>query len=97
MPFCGGGKLFDCRLKSGRIIRLFVRPDPFLRTFVQYLVAFYNRPEGASDSTLVNQIVLEKCGKFGHHRLNRSGEIAPEAVGSGNFDSFFCYNFLPKV
>ena len=59
---------------------------------MQYLVAFCNQQEGASDvisGRPVRQIVLEKCVKFGHPRLNCSREILPKAVGSGIFDSFF--------
>ena len=55
---------------------------------MQYLAAFYNQPERASDvisGTLVRQIVLEKCVKFGPPRLNLSREIPPEAIGSSIF------------
>ena len=40
----------DSRLKSGRIIRLFVRLSPILGTFVQYLIAFCSRLEEAIDA-----------------------------------------------
>ena len=87
-------------LNSGRIFRFSVRVGPVLPTLVQYLVAVCNRPEGASDvmsSRFVRAIVLEKFVKFGHHRLNRSREILPEAVGRGIFDSFFRYNIRPEA
>ena len=38
----------DYKLNSGRIIRFFVQPDPFLCTFTQYLITFCSRPEAAS-------------------------------------------------
>ena len=59
--------------------------------FVQYLIAFCNPLEAASDvisGAFVRHIVLEKCGKFRDHCLNRYREIPPEAVGSGNVESF---------
>ena len=60
--------------------------------FVQYLVAFCNRPEGVSDvisGRFAREVVVEKCVKYGHPRLKRSREIPPEAVGSCIFYSFF--------
>ena len=55
------------RLNSGRIIRLFARAGPILRTCVQYLMTFFSRPEAASDvisGRFVMPIVLDKCVKF---------------------------------
>ena len=66
---------------------------------MQHLVAFRNRPEGASDvisGRCVRQIVLEKCIKFSRPGLNRSQEIPSEAIRSGIFD-IFRYNFRPEV
>ena len=64
---------------------------PVLRTFVQYSVAFYARPLAAGDvilsGTFVGQIVLDKRVKFRDRCLNGSGEIPPEADGSGIFDT----------
>ena len=71
-----------------------------MRTCAQYLVAFCNRLERASDvisGKFVRQIAAEKCVKFSHPRLNDSGEILPETIGIGNFDSFFRYKFRSEV
>ena len=73
----------DSRLNNGRIIRLFVRPEPFCVLFLQYLIAFCIKPEAASDvtsDTFMRQIVLDKCVKFHDPCLNCSREIPPEAV-----------------
>ena len=53
---------------------------PVLRTFVQHLIAFCNRPETASQgisSRCMGPRVLGKCVQFLDHRFNRSGEILP--------------------
>ena len=44
-------KFDDSMLNNGRVIRLFDRPDPFLRPCVQHIIAFFSRPERASDVT----------------------------------------------
>ena len=59
---------------------------------MQYLVTFFNRPEGGSDvvsGRYIRLIAIERFVKFGDPYLNRYGEIPPEAVGSGIFDSYF--------
>ena len=62
-----------------------------LRIFVQYLVAFCSRPEGASDvisSRFVRLAVPNKPVKCCDPCLNRSPKIRPEAVGGCSFESF---------
>ena len=73
-------ELFDCSADRTRV-----------RSFVQYLVTFYSRPETASEvisDRFVGSIVADKPVKFCHPRLNRSRGILPEAVGGGIFDGF---------
>ena len=57
---------------------------PVLRiTFVQDLIAFYNRPEATSDvisGKFVGPVVRDNRVEFGGPRLNPSREIQPEAV-----------------
>ena len=63
-----------------------------LHTSVQYLIAFYNRPEAASDvisGRFVRLAIPDKCVKFHNPRLNRSLEIWPIAVRGDIFDRFF--------
>ena len=63
----------------------------FLRTFVQYLIALWNRHEPASSvisGTFVGPIVPDKPVKFRDPCLNHSREILPEAVGGGIFQFF---------
>ena len=67
---------------------------------MQYLVAFCNRLEGASDiisGDFVRQIFLDKVVKLGDPCLNRSREIPPRTVPGGIFDSCFHHNFRPEV
>ena len=62
-----------------------------IRTFVLYLVAFYDRPEIASgviSGSFVRSIVREKRLKFRARSLNLSREIPPDAPGGGIFDCF---------
>ena len=64
---------------------------PVLRTFVQYLIAFFGRPEAAIDvicGAFVGQIVFDKDVKFRDPCLNRCREILPEAVRGCIDDSF---------
>ena len=80
----------DSRLNSGRIIRL-CPAGPVLRTFVEYLITFYSRPEAASDvisGMFVGPVVRDKSVKSHDPSLNRSREIPPEAVGGGIFNCF---------
>ena len=59
---------------------------PVLHTFVQYLIAFGSRREATSgviSDRFVRLIVADKSMKFRDPRLNRSGEIRPEAVIRG--------------
>ena len=65
---------------------------PILRTFMQYLSAFCSRLEEASDAIsgrFVGLTLPDECEKFRNPELNRSGEIPPEAVRNGIFDSLF--------
>ena len=65
--------------------------DPFLRTFVQYLIAFCSLPQTASDvmsGSFVGPIIHDKRVKFRYSRLNLSREIPLDAVGGGFFDRF---------
>ena len=69
--------------------------SPVLRTFVQYLIAFFSRPEVASDvisGNFVGPIVHDTPVKFRDPRLNRYREILPAAVGSGIFDRFLNFS-----
>ena len=62
---------------------------PVLRTFVQYLIAFYSRLEADGDviyESFVRLTVPDQYVKFRDPRLNRSLEIRPETVGGGIFD-----------
>ena len=56
---------------------------PVLRnTFVQYLFAFYSRPEATSDvisDTFVGPVISDNRVKFGDPRINLSREIPPDA------------------
>ena len=68
---------------------------PFLRTSVQYLIAFCSRPEAASDvisGRFVRLAVPDKYVKFHGRRLNRSREIPPNAVGCGIYDRFLNFD-----
>ena len=68
------------------------RIGPVLCTFVQYLIEVCNRMEtacGVISCKFLGLIVRVSAQKFRDPRLNRSGEIAPEAVGSGIFDCYF--------
>ena len=60
-----------------------------LRTFVQYFIAFYSRPETASDfisGEFVGPIVHDTTVKFRDPRLNRSRQMSSKAVGGGILD-----------
>ena len=64
---------------------------PVSRTFMQYLIAFSNRLEAASDvisDKCGRPIVPHKCVKFPYPRLNRPWEIPPEAIEGGIFGRF---------
>ena len=77
-------------LNSSRIIRLFA-DRTLLRTFVQYLMAFYGRQKAPSDvlcGNFVWPIVPDKGVKFRDPYLSRSGESQFKAVGCGNFGRF---------
>ena len=77
----------DYKLNNGRMIRL-CPAGPVLRTFVQYLMTFCSPLEAASDAISdmsVGPIVLDKDTT----KVNRSGEIPPEAIGGGIFHTFF--------
>ena len=77
-------------LNSGRIISSLLAVLG-LRTFSQYLIAFWSRPEAANGVTsdkFVRPIVPDKCIKFCDPCLNRSREIPLEAVGGGIFEFF---------
>ena len=57
----------DSSLNRGRIIRLFVRSDPFCALFVQYLITFSSRRETASgviSGMFVRPVVLDKFVKL---------------------------------
>ena len=70
---------------------------------MQYLVAFFSRPEAAGDvisNRFVGLIVYDKHVKFHNPRLNHSREIPPKAVGGGGiFNRFFNFkdNCQPEV
>ena len=68
---------------------------------MQYLVAFFSRPEEARDvrsGRFVRLTLPDKCVNFRDLRLNRSSEIRPEAVGGGIFDRFCeLYKCRPEV
>ena len=84
-------KFFYSRLNTGRIIRLCSAAAVFAH-FLQYVIAFYSRPEAASDvmsSAFPRLIVPDKCLKVRDPRLDRSGEISPEAVGCVILDGLF--------
>ena len=74
---------------------------PVLRTFVQCLIAFCSRRETAGkvvSGAFLEPIVHDVQVKFRDPRLNRSGEIPPEAVGgviSGRFSKVD--NIRPEV
>ena len=75
---------------------------PVLRTFVQYLIAFFSRPKTASDvicGKFIGAVVRDKRVKFRDPRLNRSREIPPKAVCGGILDRFFKHsdNCQPEV
>ena len=69
--------------------------------FVQYKIAFCNRPETASDvisGMFVRLIVHNKRVKFRGPRFNRSRESPPEAVGGVIFGRLSNVdNFRPEV
>ena len=51
---------------------------PVLRNFVQYLIAFYSRPQTVNDviSIMAVQYVgMDECVKFGDSMSNRSRDI----------------------
>ena len=51
-------------------------------TIVQYLIAFYNRPEATTDVTsskFVRPVTYDNCVEFGDPCVNLSREISPEA------------------
>ena len=62
-----------------------------LHTFVQYLIAFCNQLETASDvisARFVRLTVPDKCVQFCYPHLNCSGEIRPKAIGCSIFGCF---------
>ena len=62
----------DSTLNSGRVTRL-LAAAPVLRTFVQYFIAFCNRPESAG--MFVRPIAPDKPVQFGDSRSNDSRDI----------------------
>ena len=67
---------------------------------MQYLIAFYSRPEadsGVISGRFVRLIVPDKCLKYCNPYLNLSGEIRPEAIGGDIFDRLFRDNFRLEV
>ena len=82
-------------VNSGRIIW---QARPVLpTTFVQYLIAFYSRPEATSDaisSSNAGQVDMDVCVKFDASRSNRSRDIRlPHFVTSDDVPS----GVLPKI
>ena len=74
-------------------------PGLVLRTFGQYLMTYFSRPESANDinsDIFVRSVVLEKRLKFRDPILNCSREILPEAVAGGSFYSIFTVAFYRK-
>ena len=75
---------------------------PVVRTFVQYLIVFCSWLEAAIDvisGRFAGLTVADNRVKlFRDHRLNRSGEIQPKAIGCSIFGHFsnFC-NRRPEV
>ena len=58
------------------------------------------RPEATSDvisGSFSSPIVPDMCMKFRNHRLSRSREIQPEAVGCGIINGFSRDNFRWEV
>ena len=58
-----------------------------LENFLQYLIAFCNWPEAASD-VISGTFVPDKHVQFCDHRLNRTEEISTEAIRGGIFYGF---------
>ena len=72
----------DVHVKLGdfTVAKLFdsLPPEPVIRTFVQYLIAFCSRPKAASD--IISGVAVEQVGmgvliKFCNSRSNRSRDI----------------------
>ena len=82
----------DSTLNSGRIIAHF---------YPVFNYIFCSRQEAVSDvisGIFVGPVVHDKRVKFRDHRLNRSREILPDAVGGGKFDRFLNFdNCQPGV
>ena len=86
-------KFGNSALNRGRVIHLFADRSRVTHFYVSFklLIAFCSRPEAANDvvsGTFMELTVPNKCVKFRHTCLNRSGEILPKAVAGGIFGQF---------
>ena len=93
------GRCCDSRLNIGRIIRL-CRPHQFYAPSFSIELHFAAEWKQLVTSILAGVCVAEcprQAYKISYHRFNRSGEIRPEAVAGGIFDSFFHVTFTPEV
>ena len=88
----------DFRLNSGRVIRLFVRPDPSSAPLCSIYMHFAAERKQlvTPNSADLRLIVLNKCVKFSDLCLKCSQEIPPEPVGGGISDTFFSYDLWPE-
>ena len=81
----------DYRLNTGRIIRLFVRPDQFCALLCS-LLTYSTWQKAAGDvisGMVVRPVVLDNGETFFDPCLNRSREISPTAVKGVIFEQFY--------